>query len=301
MNFQSPILLQPFFSSQIDTFNKNAARFYEIYKLLEIENVYASNKWKENVQNIKNYLLPKPRIDFLNNKIIQNTMFVTAKGVWLSEQINFLNKRYSYYNLFKLVREDFIGLPILHDLIHFTSHNSIHHLYHLTYFQSQTKETWNNLATVVEWGGGYGNLAKIFYRINPNATYILIDLPIFSSLQWLYLTSVCNDVPVHLITDAKDSIKKKSINIVPSHLAFEILYPKQIDLFIATWSLSECPRAIQENVYRHNFFNAKHLLLGYQRNNNDFKHAESLGLIAKRKGARNMKIPFIPGNFYSFL
>jgi hypothetical protein len=47
-----------------------------------------------------------------------------------------------------------VGNPILMNSAYLTSHNSIHHFYHLMKFQDKARINLSQLGIVVEWGGG---------------------------------------------------------------------------------------------------------------------------------------------------
>ena len=42
-----------------------------------------------------------------------------------------------------------------------------------------------DVSTVLEFGGGYGNLAYAFHTFAPHANYIIIDLPEILAIQYL--------------------------------------------------------------------------------------------------------------------
>ncbi len=153
--------------------------------------------------------------------------------------------------------------------------------------------------SVIEWGGGYGNFARIYQKLNLPHTYIIIDLPLLSCLQWLYLSSVLGKNKVNLITDKNRQIAENRINLFPvSYLEdFEI----QGDIFISTWGLSESSPYALDYVANKKWFGAGHLLLAYQSKDKRLPEAERIGEIALQSGAKILKIEHSPGNYYAFL
>jgi hypothetical protein len=166
-------------------------------------------------------------------------------------------------------------------------------------FQKATKCDLSRVGVVVEWGGGYGNMAKMFWRlVDMGTTYVVIDTPLFSCLQWLYLSTTVNEGAVHLIADASDTIIYGAINLVP--LGSVNMLNLKADLFISTWGLSECSGAALDHVIERDWYGATKLLLAYQRSSMDFPEASRVGEAAARVGAQIEPISFLPGHSYAF-
>lgn len=107
---------------------------------------------------------------------------------------------------------------------HILSNNLIHQAYHLQQWERTTGQRIENLKSIVEFGGGYGAMCLLCHELGFRGKYIIYDLPEFSLLQQYYL-SQC-----HIEADWNPRRK-----------------PKDIDLFIALYSLSEVKR--QERAY----------------------------------------------------
>ncbi len=219
--------------------------------------------WEKFNKQLEAALLPTPPFDFLNDPIISGTMFLNAGGTLLEHERRFVEDRIPSEKLAGVLQEDYVGVPALHDARYVTSHNSIHHLYLLLRFFGSTATRPAGIGRVIEWGGGYGDLAKIFLRLREQpTTYILIDTPLMASLQWLYLSTVLGPESVHVLTPGLGVIEG-TVNVVPVGLVDSLeLRP---DLFISTWALSESSTAAQEYVAARNWFGARHLLLAYQK------------------------------------
>lgn len=180
-----------------------------------------------------------------------------------------------------------------------TSHNSIHHLYHLFRFATSRGSKIGDIDSVVEWGGGYGNMAKLFRRMNEHVTYVILDTPLFSCLQWLYLGTVFGPEAVNLLEKTTDEIIPGKVNCVSIGLVPHVRI--SCNLFISTWALSESSRFSQDFVIERHWFDARHLLLAYQLAGERFPNAEQVGSLAREMGADIEEIKFIPGNYYAFL
>lgn len=197
------------------------------------------------------------------------------------------------------MREDYVGGPTLLSSTYVTSHNSIQNLYHLIRFLDETQCNLDQIDTVIEWGGGYGNMAKIFKRLKPIPfTYVIVDIPLFSCIQWMYLSTILGKESINLLQNPEDTIHAGKINLLP--ICFIDRYKISADLFMSTWGLSESSKYSQDYVVNHNWFNSKHILLAYQDSNSSLPDADNVGKIAMEIGALIINIEFLPDNHYCF-
>jgi hypothetical protein len=254
--------------------------------------LYLTESWKDFNASAKKALQPKPPFDFLNDPTIKRTMFVTTGGNWLKEELAYLEKTLPESRLRQLLQEDYAGKPLLLNAKYLTSHNSIHHLYHLIRFSNTMNCELGELSNVVEWGGGYGNMAKIFRRLNRLATYTVIDTSLFSCLQWLYLATVIGSENVNMLMSNSDEVVPGKINCMP--VCFLPNIALSAELFISTWGLSESSRYSQDYVAMRKWFGAKHLLLAYS-------NADGIERLAQEEGAKITEIEFMRGHSYAFL
>jgi hypothetical protein len=124
---------------------------------------------------------------------------------------------------FSIVR-DF--LPVLS--IEFSKaeyNNLIHQAYHLYQWQQVTGKQIKDLNTIVEFGGGYGAMCLLCHRLGFKGRYVIYDLPEFSLLQEWYLSQ-------HKLS-AEWNPKRK---------------PKDVDLFMALYSLSEVEPGLRDSL-----------------------------------------------------
>lgn len=287
---------------QFDKFNLISKKFSEIYYKLNSYNIsnFTTTLWEDYNKLLEKIFLPDPPFSFLRIPVIKNTMFVIARGKWMKQELDFLEKQINDEKLKSLLEEDYCGDPILSSSKYITSHNSIHHLYHLIRFSKQVDLDLSRVNDIIEWGGGYGNTAKIFIRLNNDITYTIIDTPLFSCIQWLYLATILGEENINFISEPKQCIQSNKINILP--LCFLKNHNLNSDLFIATWSLSESSVYSQDFVVLHNFFDSKHMLMAYQDSSEKLPDANRIGKIAKKMGAVIERIDFLPGsgNYYIF-
>lgn len=265
---------------------------------------YVMPEWRDNMHAIENYFLNNLSFGFLNHPVIKNTMFMYTFRPWRNIQKKLIADKLSKTGAKNILREYDLGKPLLNDFEYVSSGNNIHHLYHLLKFFQETGTNAIDFKTIVEVGGGYGNMAKIAKALNKNVTYTIIDLPIFSYLQTLYLRTLFGREAVNLIGRDNLTIKPGTINIVPlDQNTITALAPmlSPTDLFLSTWALSESNRAMQELIKGFGYFGAKYLLLAYQRSNSSFAHAEEIGEIdAGYEKLYNKETAYTKDNYYLF-
>lgn len=261
---------------------------------------YISPVWHAFNARLERTLLPSPPFTFLNDPMIIKTMSVSVGSRWLQHQLALLEARLHHQALRVSLHEDYVGIPLMARTPYLTSHNTIHHLYHLVRYADATGCALNELVTIVEWGGGYGNLAKIFRRFHGGEhTYVIIDLPLLSCLQWLYLATIFGVEEVVLILEPDRPIQPGKINILPVCYIDEVSI--SADLFVSTWALSESSFKAMDDVVARAWFGARRLLLAYQKNSKLHPHAERVGALAAARGAVIEAIEFLPGSFYASL
>ena len=136
--------------------------FSKIYGKLKKYDIgeFTTPVWEQLNAEIESTLLPYPSFSFLRNPLVGATMVINDFGQVLKQELTMLEKEYSEYRLEVLLEEDYVGSPFIINSKYLTSHNSIHHLYHLTKFLKITKSNLDEISTVVEWGGGYGNFKR---------------------------------------------------------------------------------------------------------------------------------------------
>jgi hypothetical protein len=279
-------------------FNNLKDRYQEIYKKFQIKQSAMDNNsvgydwgsWSGKIREAFSISVP---LDFLSNPLISLTMtFKRVAGVKdTQDRIKILEDMYSEQELSALLKEDYIGKPVISNSKHKTSANRAHHASHLSFYKKNTRRNFWDTKSIIEFGGGYGNMARIIRRINPKVTYIIIDLPELLALQYIYLASLESENRINIINDNNINIAQGKINLVSSELVFEKKVKLDAESFISTWALSEAPKFLQHFVVKSNFFGAKELLLAscIDTNNN-------LNDILDFNDIRKDKVPFLSGD-----
>ncbi len=300
------ILFNFFNNKEKKIFKKNYLFFKKNYlekktNLNEKSSYFLIPAWSEYAKKIEAYFINNFPLNFLSNPVLRNTMFINSK--WEKIQLKFLESRYEKNKLKKILLENKFGYPAISSCQYRTSPNSIHHLNHLVLFEEKTGCILSNITNIVEWGGGYGNMAKIFLKINPNVTYSIIDLPIFIFIQAIYLSSIFGREKINVITEINKKIKNNCINLIT--LNEELLKSidfYQPDIFISTWALSESNDFSQNFIEKLDYFKSKYLLLAHQATSPTMPFASNiLNKINKYDILYPQKIDYIKGeNSYLF-
>ena len=162
----------------------------------------------------------------------------------------------------------------------------------------QSGGTLNGQKTIVEWGGGYGCMAKIIMRINSEITCIIIDLPLVSCIQNNYLVELFGKDHVNLILSTKNKIKENKINILPLGLIKS--FKLKTDMFISTWALSESSKYSQDYVRKNNFFGAKNILMAYSKGSETFPRPIEIEKDLINRGAILKKVKNLKKNAESY-
>jgi hypothetical protein len=275
--------------------------FAGLYKTLSSQPIaeFVTPPWHHYNSRVESAFLPVPPFAFLLNPVVLETMFVTRGGVCLHEELRFLKLHCSQQVLAKSLQEDYAGCPIIYNSEYCTSHNSIHHLYHAVLYQQTLHSDLSDVNTVIEWGAGYGNFGKILQRyLGRDLTFIMIDTPLFSCIQWLYLSAVLGVDKVTLHTQPNMPIEKDKFNLMP--LASAKNRVLHADMFVSTWALSESSRYSQDYVVEHQWFNCAKLLLAFQESTVNLPDAGRIRQLALGAGCSIHPIEFMAGNSYAF-
>ena len=243
---------------------------------------------------------PVPPEDFLQIKHVGGTMFVGAWGDWFLNQYNFLRENMPPAQVAYAMAEDWAGgilnkCRIIDGIV--TSHNTVHHAYHIEKYKKETEKSFDNVQSILEWGGGYGNLAKIISRIELVPTYTLVDSPVLLTLQWLYLSSILGEDAVNLLTEKNPVIAEGKINMLPVD-CLDVVGLSNIDMFISTWAISESSRSAKEYVMQNKFFGADNILIAFHQDPHKFTGSDMLIESIVDIGGKISEISFMPDKHY---
>tara|TARA_A100001015_G_scaffold311807_1_gene415766 strand:- start:3424 stop:4404 length:981 start_codon:yes stop_codon:yes gene_type:complete len=225
---------------------------------------------------------------FLNFGFIQQMFFIHNRLFIFREFLEiFKDKNFFFWK--KILEEDVPGFPPRYFLYPKSSGNRIHQTYHLYKFKKFYKKNLRKFDLVFEFGGGYGNMARTFKKINPNSIYIIFDTKPVNLIQWYYLSL--------LKIDSSLSIKSKSnIFLINNLNDLDVLlnkYNYKNSLFIANLSLSEVPVPFRNKIlsYTKNFGSR---LISFQKkfeNINNYDYFQNLKKNSLRKYSKSIIFP----------
>lgn len=252
---------------------------------------YVRPDWAERNEQLARDLLPVPPADFLCHPAIAFQMMMGERIV--PHELPYVRERLGDD---ALLAEDAAGapptVPVPGTDIR-TSPNTVHQLHHLLRYEDATGRRIRDAGTVVEWGGGFGSLMRLLVRLHGEApTCVIIDTPVFSALQWLYLSAVLGEDRVVLHHHRHRPVRPAPgrVNLVPIGLVGALHV--EADLFISNWALNESMPAAQRDVVARRFFGAESLLLAM--------HAgDPFAAVVLDQGARAELVgDFMPGQQY---
>ena len=250
------------FSNKYDSFLENSKKIGLEYLPT---GTYEWDVWRNKLKN--NFSIKVP-FNFLHNKLIGSTM-VYASSKFRSHKLNVIESVYDKILIKKALKESLIGLPLITNSKYLTSENSIHQFYHISSYLAKTSKDLITSKTIVEWGGGYGCLSRIIKKINHDCTYIILDLPELSALQYVYLSSIFGKNSVNFI-DNDVNFQKSKINLLSSDYLINSNIKLQTETFISNWALTESGVEYQKFILKNKFFKAKNILISSIDDENNF-------------------------------
>lgn len=264
-----------------------AGRFHAVRN--RVNPKYVRADWAQRNEQLARDLLPVPPADFLCHPAIAHQMLMGERIV--PHELPYVRERLGDD---ALLAEDPVGgpptVPVPGTAIR-TSPNTVHQLFHLLRYEEATGRRVREAGTVVEWGGGFGSLMRMLVRRHGGEpTCVVIDTPIFSALQWLYLSAVLGEDRVVLHHRGPVRPQPGRVNLVPIGLVADL--DVDADLFISNWALNESMPAAQRDVVARHWFGAESLLLAM--------HAgDPFASVVLDRGARAVLLgDFMPGQQY---
>jgi hypothetical protein len=256
-----------------------------------------TDPWTETRQAIRDLLLREDPAKFLTWRPIISTMFIDCAD-YASTELEELRRTPHWSDRWRpALREDDIGLPLPSKSYPLSSDNRITQAYHLLQFETTTRKRIDQFAHILEFGGGYGSLARTCIRLGFSGSYHIHDLPELAALQRYYLSIALNRsiTDLHLnrpyITSSDDA-------------ALAIAMAGQGDpskrAFIANWSFSETPLDVRDRwlavLAQFSWF-----LIGYQHDFDGIDNRRWFStLVAGRRDVAwsEWEIPHLRGNRY---
>jgi len=231
-------------------------------------------------KEIINLIKKKKLINFLRNSFIQKMFFIHNR-LFIKNELNEIRKDKNFFIQWKkLLKEDEVGDPIRYFLYPESSGNRIRQVYHLKKFCDFSNINIKTIKKVIEIGGGYGCMARIFSKINHKIKYTIFDTFEVNLLQYYFLKLNKLDVAIEN--------NKSIINLISSlKVNNKINYINNLKtLLIANWSLSEMPLKLRNKILRL-IFKIPYIQISFQdkfENINNFKYFEKIKKKLERRG-----------------
>jgi len=243
-------------------------------------------------KNVIEVLKNKKLINFLRQPFIQK-MFFTHNRLFIYNELRELREDKKNWNKWKnLLDEDSVGDPIRYFLYLKSSGNRIRQVYHLKKFSDYADINLKSIKNIIEVGGGYGCMARIFSKINRRCNYLIFDTEEVNYLQYYYLK--LNKLNVKFETIKANFNLTKSIILLKKKL----LTNNGSSLFIANWSISEMPLKLREKIFKC-IFNVNYILLSFQdkfENINNIKYFKKIKIDLEQ---RNFNVEISPLKHYN--
>jgi len=154
----------------------------------------SESAWKANARRLGEKVFSDDPRRFLDWDVITESMFVSNEP-YVDVEFHKLRQSNEWKNRWeKAVTETAVGCPAPFYLYPTSSGNLIHQAYHLLTFEEKTGADVRRYDLVVEFGGGYGSMCRLFFNQSFEGRYVLFDLPPFQALQQYFLRSL--DLPV---------------------------------------------------------------------------------------------------------
>jgi len=186
-------------------------------------------------------------LNFLQKSFIQQMFFIHNRFYLLNYLLE-LKKADKWFFWKKIIKETNIGNPVRFFFYPMSSGNKIFQAYHLKQYEDFSNINLKEFNLVVEFGGGYGNMACMFQKINPTIKYIIFDTFEVNLLQYYYLRrNRINVIFNENIKKAYSVYLTNSINSLKSKIFF-LKKKNNKKLFIANWSLSETPIKLRNSL-----------------------------------------------------
>ncbi len=231
-----------------------------IYQQLEpTDRVFTSQYnhpyWLESRKHIKKLVAGPANEQFFFDPVVENAMVRRGRSVLQEYEILYLKQCISNDTkaLIQTYQETTFGNNPWEINEFKCTTNTLGHLYSAARILEGARSQ-KQIKTIVEFGSGFGNLARILKSIKPNVTLVLIDFPELLALQYLYLNATLSGAEIIAHAQLPATFKEGAIHLVPVFLIENMAL--EADCFVSTFALSESTEFLQKLMLEKNFFKA---------------------------------------------
>ncbi|KKN49191.1 hypothetical protein LCGC14_0645320 [marine sediment metagenome] len=188
--------------------------------------------WNDIIRKLAYCILIDDVKNFLDWQPMRRAVFV-ADASHIARKLKFLKQSKQWRRWKYAIKESsLINVP---RMSHYpeSSGSSVNLAYHLAQFEHKFGYKYSLLQAdeIFEFGGGYGNMCRILYRLGFKGKYILYDVPLMSALQRYVLDQLTLPIDEEIICVSS------WVYLMRELAAFK----HQNSAFIATMSFSEVP------------------------------------------------------------
>jgi hypothetical protein len=159
----------------------------------------------------------------------------------------------------RVTRDTCVGMPKTFSKDYGTSPILVQHAFHLHQYQGTIGCDFQDYSVVVEVGGGYGSLCRMLRRFESPYRHFIYDLPHVNAVQRLFLSLSGFREGTHFELFNESNVSDMFAKIEQEYKKAQY---RTIGM-VATWSLSEMPISVRDNI----LWNTPHVrayLLAYQ-------------------------------------
>jgi len=208
---------------------------------------HSTEEWVNFEQQFLTSIERLPLNSFCTWKVTRETMFVGNTRYLLAE-LRYLRATSTARRWKRELRSLGIGGGERCIFLPSSDGNTIHHSFQLAKFEHSINSRLSDFDLIVEFGAGFGSMCNLVHQKGFQGRYVIIDLPTLHLLQTYVLTTaglrVCRDLP-------DDRSEPDHGIYLFSEVARAASFLAQFGgrkAFIASWSLSETPIHIREEM-----------------------------------------------------
>lgn len=211
--------------------------------LQENPDIQAISLWNEMRKEFVKNLQESDPSDFCNWKVVRKMFCIPTKEPLMS-----LQQRSDWPRWKRALEESPVGNPRSFPPLPESSGNLIHQAHHVAQLLDGTSCNLEELGEIIEFGGGYGCICRLLFRLGFRGRYVIYDLPEFSALQEYFLSQAGSMTQV-VYNKASDTKNSAILLYDMKKLREQFQMSSDKIAFIATWSVSETPPSLRENFF----------------------------------------------------
>lgn len=216
--------------------------------------------WSDARLALRKYILESDWRDFLSHPVCKHMFFRGRWGAGQDQELAALSSTPFGRELLEMHRDPAAGVPRLSEELPGLSTNMLGMLYYLQRVEQQCQGTLPRRFTEV--GGGYGAFACAYMRQNPNASYVIVDLPEMLAIQHYFLTLALPGRRIVFAAGMDAQPEPGQILLLPARRLNELSL--SCDMLFSTFGFSELPRELQKQIEATGYFNASRIFLAGQ-------------------------------------